>query len=381
MINVHYRKIKVLLLSLSVCVLSFSHTANADFIFGEPSKVPNINTSSYDGCGSISSDGLELYIDSCHPYGADGCYSNIYLATRPSIYDDWGMPTKLEPPVNTDGPEDSPCISADGLELYFDDGWNPSLVSGCAHRPNGYGGADIWVSTRPTKDDPWGEPQNLGLEINLSAEGRGELSPMIAPDGLSLYFHSYRDGGYGLHDLYVAKRSTKDDVWGPPENLGPFFNTNVSEGYVFIAPDNLTLYFSRSRYSVVDYDIYVSRRASVTDSWEAPVLFEPVNSSMSEYNLRFAQDGSILYFNRIAAHASVETLATVDIWQVEVTPNVDLNSDGLVDAKDICIMVDHWHRKSTLCDIAPAPLGDGFVDIQDLTVLAEHLFEEIPRAQ
>ena len=31
-----------------------------------------------------------------------------------------------------------------------------------------------------------------------------------------------------------------------------------------------------------------------------------------------------------------------------------------------------------LYDIAPRPFGDGIVDIQDLILLAEHLFEEFP---
>jgi len=70
-----------------------------------------------------------------------------------------------------------------------------------------------------------------------------------------------------------------------------------------------------------------------------------------------------------------------DIWQVSIEPVVDLNSDGIVDAADMCIIVDNWHTENTLCDIAPAPLGDGFVDVQDLIVLAEHLFEEIPPAE
>jgi len=30
------------------------------------------------------------------------------------------------------------------------------------------------------------------------------------------------------------------------------------------------------------------------------------------------------------------------------------------------------------CNIGPKPFGDGIVDVQDLIVLAEHLFEEIP---
>jgi hypothetical protein len=31
-----------------------------------------------------------------------------------------------------------------------------------------------------------------------------------------------------------------------------------------------------------------------------------------------------------------------------------------------------------LCDIGPMPWGDGIVDVQDLIVLAQHLFKEIP---
>jgi hypothetical protein len=33
-----------------------------------------------------------------------------------------------------------------------------------------------------------------------------------------------------------------------------------------------------------------------------------------------------------------------------------------------------------MCDIGPMPWGDGIVDVQDLIVLAEHLFEEFPPA-
>ena len=57
-------------------------------------------------------------------------------------------------------------------------------------------------------------------------------------------------------------------------------------------------------------------------------------------------------------------------------PSPDFNSDGIVDATDMCIMVDHWGEDYPLCDIAPPPFGDGIVDVQDLIVLAEHLFED-----
>ena len=55
----------------------------------------------------------------------------------------------------------------------------------------------------------------------------------------------------------------------------------------------------------------------------------------------------------------------------------DFNGDGIVDSKDICMMIDYWGTDEPLYDIAPTPFGDGIVDVQDLILLAEHLFEEI----
>lgn len=52
----------------------------------------------------------------------------------------------------------------------------------------------------------------------------------------------------------------------------------------------------------------------------------------------------------------------------------DFNGDGIVDAADMCITIDHWGENCRLCDIGPAPFGDGIIDVQDLIVLAEYLF-------
>ena len=54
----------------------------------------------------------------------------------------------------------------------------------------------------------------------------------------------------------------------------------------------------------------------------------------------------------------------------------DFNADGIVDAADMCLIVDHWGENYRLCDIGPAPFGDNIIDTQDLIVLAEYLFTE-----
>jgi hypothetical protein len=68
------------------------------------------------------------------------------------------------------------------------------------------------------------------------------------------------------------------------------------------------------------------------------------------------------------------------VWEYDTglaVSSPDFNGDGIVDSKDVSIMVDHWHTDSPLCDIFPPPFGDSFVDVQDLIFLSEHLLEEL----
>ena len=87
-------------------------------------------------------------------------------------------------------------------------------------------------------------------------------------------------------------------------------------------------------------------------------------------------DGSTLYFSSTRAGGFGGDWG--DIYQAPIIPIVDFNGDRIVDASDMCIMVDHWGENYPLCDIGPTPMGDGIVDVEDLKVLAEHLFEILP---
>ncbi|MHC4534121.1 MAG: Kelch repeat-containing protein [Planctomycetota bacterium] len=70
--------------------------------------------------------------------------------------------------------------------------------------------------------------------------------------------------------------------------------------------------------------------------------------------------------------------ATSTVYELSINPpSPDFNGDGFVDSADICIMIDCWGTDEPLCDIGPLPWGDGIVDVQDLIVLAEHLFEDV----
>ena len=64
------------------------------------------------------------------------------------------------------------------------------------------------------------------------------------------------------------------------------------------------------------------------------------------------------------------------VWEFIPAPEFDFNGDGVIDAQDMSILVDHWHTDASRYDLAPAPGGDGIVDVQDLVALSEHLFED-----
>ena len=125
-------------------------------------------------------------------------------------------------------------------------------------------------------------------------------------------------------------------------------------------------------------DIWMTKRASVSDPWSSPVnLGHIVNSPSNDGQAVLSRDGSTLYFSS----ARPGGLGGGDIYQASIIPILDFNGDGIVDAADMVIMVDNWGTDHSLCDIGPMPWGDGIVDVQDLIVLAEHLFEEFPTVE
>jgi len=346
-----------------VLVLAWPGQVRADFSFGEPVNLGStINSGDHEYDPDISTDGLELYFQSPRS-GGYGDY-DIYVATRATTDAPWSEPVNLGPLVNSSGTEFGPSISADGLSLYFN-----------SARPGGSGQNDLYVTTRPTVLDPWAEPLNLGPIVNTSFH---DVNPCITTDGLSLFFSDWdgrppRPGGHGECDIWMTERASLSEPWSRPVNLGPQLNGPLVEGAPDISDDGTVLFFS-GYLSGADWDLWFAEQY-IDGTWGVPVNLGPlVNGSEADLCPCISADGRMLYFSSYRSGGQ----GNADLWQVPVIPTVDLNSDGIVDAVDLCIMADHWGQNEPLCDIGPTPLGDGIVDAHDLAVLAEHLFEEAP---
>ncbi len=88
------------------------------------------------------------------------------------------------------------------------------------------GGLDIYVSFIES-DGQWSKPKDLGAAVNSKENDYGMY---IAPDDMTVYFASNRPGGYGESDIYMIRRL--DDTWlkwSAPRNLGPDINNDKSQ--------------------------------------------------------------------------------------------------------------------------------------------------------
>lgn len=257
----------------------------------------NINTLASELNPIISPDGQTLYFTRDHHPGNTEQYyyynnQDIWYAELQSD-GTWGEATNIGKPLNTHSPNSLSSISPDGntclllgnyavndkdkplaISHRVANGWgkpegikipnyynNRNSSSGCMSSDgkaiinslerSDSESMDLYVSFR-TNDSMWTEPLNMG-NINSKEE---DICPFIAPDGITLYFSSDREGGYGEYDVYYSKRldSTWTN-WSEPKNLGPEINTSGSEMYYTISAKGDYVYFSTSAYSYGNLDI------------------------------------------------------------------------------------------------------------------------------
>jgi len=330
---------------LGLCLLSGLDTppAHADFTFGEPVNLgPAVNSPQAEGSPVISRDGLELYFNRPGGYGGN----DVWMSNRASVDDPWGPSENLG--LKTYGYVNS--ISSDGLTMYLD------------------ASSGLYTATRPAVGAPWSSPVRMDPPINFAQE----LRAVISPDDLELYFASTRAGGIGRFDIYVSTRATRNDPWGTPVNLGPTINTAGDENASALSPDGLVLFFIATADrpgGLGGIDTWMTRRSSKGAAWSTPVNLGPsINTPGNDALTSVSADGHWAY--------GFGLTTPMDVWMAPILPIVDFNGDGIVNIADVAIMLEHWHTDYSLCDIGPFPWGDGYVDTQDLIVLAEHLFED-----
>ncbi len=347
---------RLLSVALAVLVAIGGGGVKADFTFGEPTNLgPTVNSSGYDYFACPSGDGLELFFVSDRPGGSGA--EDLWVTTRTSVAEPWGEPVNLGPLVNTPYTDAAPCLSADGLELYFS-----------GYHPDGY---YIRMTTRPTTRDAWGEPVSLVSLLYIDSETM-VLCPSLSGDGLELYVSIGHAEPVPEWSIAVARRASRDAPWEAPVSLGPEINTWCCQGHQGISSDGLLLVFS-DIYTCSPRpdgfggtDIWFTRRGTKDADWGTPMnLWAPVSTAFYEDHAKISADGSVLYFTSQRPGGQ----GGWDLWQAPILPIVDFGGDQNVGLSDLMHIVESWGTDDPQCDIGPMPWGDGVVDEADLEVL------------
>jgi WD40-like Beta Propeller Repeat len=168
---------------------------NDDFAWEQPVNLgPHVNTDAHESNPAYvaAENGGTIYFE--RAAGGDPANSDIYkvLVTRDG---QTRGPAVLVPELSAPAPinDNAPTVRADGRELIF---WS--------NRPGGVGLADLWASTRPSVNDAWSAPRNLGRPVNSEF---AELSATLSHDGRTLFFTAAQArGGLGLQDMWMSTR-------------------------------------------------------------------------------------------------------------------------------------------------------------------------------
>lgn len=181
----------------------------------------------------------------------------------------------------------APFLTADGLTIYFS-----------SERSGDY---QIYSAVRPALDQPFGDPELVGGDVNLGTTTQLTLSR----DGLEAFLSTSRGGQPDI--MRAVRASPLDPLTG--FELVPNVSTPGDEYNAVLSYDERTLYFAAvDRGGSVGYDVWRAERAGRGAPFSAPELV-PLSSGIDDAAASEIATGRVLVF----AHLEDDT-GSLDIW-------------------------------------------------------------------
>lgn len=221
----------------------------------------------------ISDDGLRMYFSRAPLLNGPG---DIYLASRDAATGTFGTPKPVVE-LNSPGDEQRAWLTPDEL----------TVALSTAHD----GPLQIHMNTRGA-GLPFGTPDARNLAM-VNAKGTLHLDPFLTADQLRLYWAANTQPNTRL-ELLVATRTSLDDDFGPPAEIGGIDdpNTNVGSPALYQGEQLLVFYSGKG-----SGDLSYAIRTLATGGFGGPRKVPTVNTDGNELDPVLSPDGCELYFS------------------------------------------------------------------------------------
>ena len=230
---------------------------------------------------TLTPDELYMVFASNRPGGV-GAF-DLYETSRPDVLAPWAAPVLLGNGINTGDTEYEPCLSFDGLELYF--------VRARARA----GISDIWVSQRAATNQPWGAPQALPAPVNQTFVTNED--PHLTENGLTLFFTSVASGS--VAHVFTVTRTAVGQPWTNRQQFMPTNSPNYDHSAVPDANGTLVWFGSNRAAGTGSSDWYVTYlENTATQTWSVPLEIKELNSDGWESNGWHGGVTQSFYFSR-----------------------------------------------------------------------------------
>jgi hypothetical protein len=229
--------------------------------FGNPVLVkttsgPLSDPAAQDQDPTFTGDELELY------FMSDRTTANqdIWTARRTAKDLLWDPPTRVAE-LSSSAADNNPAVSLDGLTIWLS-----------SNREDTGNGFDIWVSTRQTRQDPWGPP----LRVAELSSPSDDTAPAVDEAELVMLLSSNRGGGPGGRDIYISGRQGRSDPWGTPVPFAGVVNGPGDEVDPFLGGRSLQVFWAANTGAAEE--IRWSARGSVVESFSSFAVLSELGS-------------------------------------------------------------------------------------------------------
>ena len=206
--------------------------------------------------------------------------------------------------------------------------------------------------------------------------------PAINVTGDSLYFTSDMPGGFGLTDIYLSVR--KNGKWGNPVNLGSQINTSGKDEFPFITgnsyPGRYLIFASTEHNSIGGFDLFYK---DLNDSKSEAVAFpQPINSISDDFAMNLPDKVEHGYFTsnrpgtgnddiyKLTFNKYIQFLEQLLVLDSKTTKPISKASVNYCDKKsfetDSVGKTSFWFERNAVCKTTVSALGykDNYLTIK-----------------